>query len=225
MEPFEAGQHRALVAGVQPLGAQLALRLGPGGAKGPHAFCIGALHGQADRIDIPRQLRRIGAPPRPRNGRIDHHQPRQPGRAGTCRPDADAATHRMADDLVARKAQRLGECHHVRRLCIEAVVERIPSRRQAPSAHIEHIGIESLAKTLTDETPGNGRAGDARDDDHRVAPFAPSAGAAVAQVVLADAVRVDVAAVQESAHAAPLPSRRPTAACRRPAPPPRGPVP
>ncbi len=103
----------------------------------------------------------------------------------------------MADHAVALQAQRLGEGDHVGRLCIEAVVQRLARFGQAAAAHIEHIGVELAAEVFADEAPGHGRAGDARHDDDRVARLAALARAAVAQVVLADAVGEDVGAVEK----------------------------
>ncbi|MNP18866.1 hypothetical protein D3C76_1113650 [compost metagenome] len=53
-----------------------------------------------------------------------------------------------------------------------------------------------LAQALGDEAPGDRRAGDAGDQDQG------RAFTAVAQVMLADAVGLDVAAMDESTHAA-----------------------
>ncbi|MNG37408.1 hypothetical protein D3C84_1247510 [compost metagenome] len=53
-----------------------------------------------------------------------------------------------------------------------------------------------LGKTFSHKPPGDGRAGNARNQQQRLA------FAAVAQIVLANAVGLDVAAMEEVAHAA-----------------------
>ncbi|MCY1295464.1 hypothetical protein D9M70_448060 [compost metagenome] len=180
MEAVEAGQDCALVAGVQPLRAQAQLVFGPGRTETAHAFRIDALLGQPDRIDVPRQLRRIGAAARPRHRRIDQYQPRQPSGLAACGADADARAHRMADDGIALQPERFGKRDHVGSLRIEAVIQLRAGLRQAAAAHVEHIG-------------------DARHDDDGIALRARTVLAAIAQVVLADAIGVDIGAVEEGA--------------------------
>ncbi|MDT4849550.1 hypothetical protein FQZ97_836740 [compost metagenome] len=199
MEAVEAGQDCALVAGVQPLRAQAQLVFGPGRTETAHAFRIDALLGQPDRIDVPRQLRRIGAAARPRHRRIDQYQPRQPSGLAACGADADARAHRMADDGIALQPERFGKRDHVGSLRIEAVIQLRAGLRQAAATHVEHIGIELPPELLADEAPRDRRAGDARHDDHGIALRARTVLAAIAQVVLADAIGVDIGAVEEGA--------------------------
>jgi hypothetical protein len=110
-------------------------------------------------------------------------------------PRGDAAAHRVADDDVGLKFQHGGELGHVARIVLERIAEMRAALGEAAAAHIEHIGVEGLAEALADEAPGDRRAGDAGHEDQR------PAAAAVAQVVLADAVCADVRAVPEGRRA------------------------
>ena len=102
----------------------------------------------------------------------------------------------MADQVVAVQAQGGGEGGDIVRAGLGAVVQFRTAGRQAASADIQHIGVEVPAEAFGNEAPGDRRAGDTGDQDQR------RALAAIAQVVLANAVGLDVAAVDESAHAA-----------------------
>ena len=198
-EVLEALHDGRLVAGVQPLGAQLALLFGPGGAEGAHGLGIHAQRGLADGVHIPGQGGRVGAAAGAGDRRIDDDQAREPHRLAARGAHGDAPAHGVADQRPALQAQGLGEGGHVGGLGIEAVVQARAGGRQAAPAHVQHIGVELAAQVLGHEAPGHGRAGDAGDQDDGVALRAFALGAAVAQVVLADAVGVDVAAVAECA--------------------------
>ena len=125
LEACKAGHDGALVAGVQPFGAQLQLGLGPARAKGAHGIPVHALSGLPDRIDIPGQLGRIGPASGAGYRRVHQHQPGQAGRPGAGGADADARAHRVAHYRIARQAQGGGEGGQVGGLGIQAVVERL----------------------------------------------------------------------------------------------------
>ncbi len=106
----------------------------------------------------------------------------------------------MADDGIARQAERMRKGGHIRRLRVQPVVQRIAGLGQAASANIQDVGVEVLAELLADKAPGDRRAGDAGHDYHGVALRARAGAAAVAQVMLADAVGEHIAAVEKLAH-------------------------
>ena len=198
-EVLEALHDGRLMAGVQPLGTQLALLFCPGGAEVAHGFGIHAQRGLADGVHIPGQGGRVGATARARHRRIDDDQASEPGRLAARSTYGNASAHGVADQRPARKAHCLGEGGHVGGLGIESIVQARAGRGQTTAAHVQHIGVELTTQVLGHEAPCHGRAGDAGDQDDGVALRALAIGAAVAEIVLAYAVGVDVAAVEKCA--------------------------
>lgn len=198
VEAFVRRAHRAFVAGVQPFGAQLQLGIGPGRAERAHAFGVRAGTRERHRVDVPRQLARVVAAVRARDGRIDQHDGGEPADAAPGRARGDPRAHRMADEARARQIERGDERRDVVRLRIETVVERRRRVRQPAAAHVEHVGVERRAEGFADEAPRDRGARDAGNQHDRRARRARAGRAAVAQIVLADAVGADVRAVQES---------------------------
>jgi hypothetical protein len=93
----------------------------------------------------------------------------------------------------------VGECADVVGAGVDAVVQIRPGGGQTSTARIEYVGIEMFTQTLGHEAPGDRRAGNARDQNQR--GFVGMLGATVAQVVLTNTVGVDIATVNEGAHA------------------------
>lgn len=80
---------------------------------------------------------------------------------------------------------------------VQAVFQVRAGGGEAAAANVDDIDIVRFGEALGDETPGDGRASDARDQDD------DGALAAVAEIMLADAVGIDVRAVEGAvAHAA-----------------------
>ena len=198
-EVFEALHDGGLMAGVQPLGTQLALLFCPGRAEGAHGFGVHAQRGLANGVHIPGQGGRVGAAARAGHRRIDDDQARESGRLAARGTHGNASAHGVADQRPALQSQCLGEGGHVGGLGIEPIVQARAGRGQTTAAHVQHIGVELTAQVLGHEAPCHGRAGDAGDQDDGVALRALAIGAAVAQIVLAYAVGVDVAAVEKCA--------------------------
>ncbi len=151
VKPLEAGDHRPLLARVQPLGAQLQLLGRPARAVRLHLLARHPLARLRHRVHVPRQLRRVRPPARPRHRRIHHRQPRQPRLARARRTDPDARAHRVAHHAVARQPQRARKRQQVLGLHIQAIVQLRPRLRQPAPAHIQDVGVELLAKTLAHE--------------------------------------------------------------------------
>ena len=136
----------------------------------------------------------------------------------------DACAHGVARPGITLQAERVGESDHVLRLGIEAVVELGRCLRQTASANVEDIGVEAAAERSP--TKPQVTAGLVMPGSRMITASRPARApcAAVAQVMLADAVGADVGAIQKSAHGVRIPvnafnrvSRRRTAAHPRPA--------
>jgi len=102
----------------------------------------------------------------------------------------------MADQVIAVELQGVGKRANVIGAGVGAVVQLRAGGRQAATAHVQHVGVEVQTQAFRDKTPGNRRAGDTGNQDQC------RALAAVTQVMLADTIGLDVAAIEKAAHAA-----------------------
>ena len=185
-EAVERDADRAPLAGVQPLGAQGQLLVGPGGAELAHFLDAAAVLRQADRIAVPGPVGRVGAPAGTGHGRVDQDQARERAGVAPCRADGHARAHRMAehDGFVHALRQR----DRVVRHRVQRVVQ-VAGFAQPAAAHVQDVDVEFLGQPLGHEAPGDRGRGDAGNQQH----LRPGAG--IAQQVLAYAVGVDVPAL------------------------------
>ncbi|MNV56104.1 hypothetical protein D3C71_1483730 [compost metagenome] len=111
-----------------------------------------------------------------------------------------ARAHGVAHQVIGIDAHGLGECADVIGAGVGAVIQFRSGGGQAAATCVEYVGIEMLAQALGDKPPGDRRAGDAGYQQHY--RFAGAALTAITQVVLADTIGLNVAALNEGAHAA-----------------------
>src|SRR5690606_27286945 len=134
------------------------------------------------------------------DGRIYHHQTVQTIAVLVSRTQTNAGTHGVTNHDVVFQTQALSQGDQVIGLRIQAVIHAFSRFAQTATTHVLNVGIKVLAELLAHKTPGHRRAGNAGNDDDRWALIATLAGTAVAQVMLTNAIGVNMAAVKKGTH-------------------------
>ncbi len=93
VEAVKCRDDRSFVASLKPFGTQPKLRFCPGGAKLAHLLDRDAALCEANRIDVPGQLRGLAPAAWTRDRWVDEDKFFQPSRMLAGQPDADARTH------------------------------------------------------------------------------------------------------------------------------------
>ncbi|MHC3917333.1 hypothetical protein ACI0FN_03335 [Alcaligenes nematophilus] len=112
----------------------------------------------------------------------------------------NAGTHGVTDHDVVLQAQRLSQCNQVIRLRIQAVIHAFSRFAQAATTYVLNVGIKVLAELLAHKAPGHSRTGDTRNNDDGWALIATLAGTTVTQVMLTNAIGMNMAAVKKGTH-------------------------
>ena len=99
----------------------------------------------------------------------------------------------MTHQDIARYSKRLSEGHNVVSTSIEAVIEIVATFGQSSSSDVQNVCLIVPAKTLSDKPPRDRWTGDTRYQYQRSSLFS------VTQIMLSNAVRINVGSVQESA--------------------------